>query len=87
MPTAGLYVTVHKGGGVYKHWRLYIDGPSKSEKVIYQVMGSSTRYRFETRQENCREADDLIEMIRLCNVDPAKIGVIDRLAWEAVIHN
>lgn len=87
MSTAGLYVTIHKGGGAYKHWRLHIEGPSERENIIYQIMGSSTRYRFETRQENCRQAEDLIEMIFLCDVDVGEIGTIEKLARAAVIHN
>lgn len=87
MSTAGLYVTIHTGGGVYKQWRLYLDGPSPTQKIIYQVRGSTHRYRFETRTEDYRKSEDLLESIFLCDVELEKFGLVDKFARSVVVRN
>ncbi|KUL81569.1 hypothetical protein ZTR_09937 [Talaromyces verruculosus] len=85
--TAGLHVAIYNDGGVYKHWSLFIDGPTDDEKVLLHIMGSSTRYRFEMRNSNARTSASLSELIHLCDVDVSKIGPIKAAAGNAVIHN
>lgn len=50
-------------------------------------MGSSTRYRFETRNSDARQSNSLVELVYLCDVDPSKISAIKDAAKNAVIHN
>ncbi|OJD25982.1 hypothetical protein ACJ73_02646 [Blastomyces percursus] len=52
-----------------------------------QIMGSSTRYRFEIKNSNVHKSATLLEIIHLCNVDSSKISVIKDAAENAVIHN
>lgn len=85
--TSGLHVAIYDDGGVYKHWGLFIDGPTKSEKIILHIVGSSTRYRFDKRESNARESASLVEMVYLCDVYDSKIGPIKDAAEKATIHN
>ncbi|KAF1826654.1 uncharacterized protein K489DRAFT_398903 [Dissoconium aciculare CBS 342.82] len=86
MPTALLSVAICEGEGVFKHWRLFLEGPSDEEKIIFHIMGSSMNFRYETRRCDARSAEDLIEMIPLCQVNTSKIGAIEAAAEAAVIH-
>lgn len=65
---AGLRVAIYNDGGVYKHWSLFIDGPTDAEQTILHIMGSSTNYRFEMRHSNARKSTTLSELIYLCDV-------------------
>lgn len=85
--TARLYVAIYDDGGVYKHWSLFIDGPTDDEKIILHIMGSSTRYRFDKRNSNARESASLVEMVYLCDVQNSKIDAITDAAENATIHN
>ncbi|PGH05096.1 hypothetical protein GX51_03194 [Blastomyces parvus] len=85
--TIGLFVAIFDDGGVYKHWGLFIDGPTDAEKTLLNIMGSSTRYHFEMRNENAHKSAILSEMIHLYDVDNSKIGAIKDVAKNAVIHN
>lgn len=84
---AGLHVAIYNDGGVYKHWSLFIDGPTKAEQTILHIMGSSTNYRFEMRTSNARESASLLELIHLCDVSASKIDAIKNVAAEAPIFN
>ncbi|KAF4235220.1 hypothetical protein CNMCM8980_003605 [Aspergillus fumigatiaffinis] len=85
--TSGLYVAIYEDGGVYKHWSLFIDGPTALEKTIVHIVGSSTRYRFQERNSNARESASLVEMVYLCDVPNSKINAIVRAAEKTIIHN
>ncbi|KLJ09447.1 hypothetical protein EMPG_15137 [Blastomyces silverae] len=85
--TIGLYVALFDDGGVYKHWGLFIDGPTDAEKILLQIMGSSTRYRFDMENSNAHESAILSEIIHLCDVDNSKISAIKDAAENAVVHN
>lgn len=85
--TAGLHVAIYNDGGVYKHWSLFINGPTDAEQIILHVMGSSTRYRFEMRTSDARKSASLSELIHLCDVPVSKIGSIKDAAGKAPIHN
>lgn len=85
--TSELHIAIYNDGGVYKHWALFIDGPTDPEKIILNIMGSSTRYRFEMRNSNAREEAALLELVYLCHVDNSKINAITDVAQEITIHN
>lgn len=85
--TSELYVAIYNDGGVYKHWSLFIEGPTDLEKTILHIMGSSTRYRFEMRNSNARDSATLFELVYLCHVDNSKISAIKDAARNMVIHN
>lgn len=88
MPSiVGLYVAISEGEGVFKHWALFIDGPTNQERIVLQVEGSSTRFRFERKISNARTSSELLELIPLCDVPTANIAAIDHAAGEAPIHN
>lgn len=87
MPIAGLYVAIYNDGGVFKHWSLFVDGPSAEEKVIFHIMGSSQRYRHESRQSNARQSASLLEMVPLCRIETSKLSDIEAAAQNTVIHN
>lgn len=85
--TAGIYVAIYDDGAIYKHWRLFIDGPGDSEKTILHIMGSSTNYRFEMRNSDARKSDGILELIHMCNVKVSDIPAIKEAGKNAVIHN
>lgn len=85
--TSGLYVAIYEDEGVYKHWSFFFDGPTPEQKIIFQAMGSSTRYRFERLVSNAREAPELIELIHLCDVPSSGFKAIEKTARNTVIHN
>lgn len=89
MPSpVGLHVAIYKEDeGVYKHWGLFVDGPTKDEKIVFQIEGSSTRFRFEREFSNPRTSEGLLELIYLCHVPVDNIGAIDQAAEGATIHN
>nr|POE61838.1 hypothetical protein CFP56_73142 [Quercus suber] len=88
MPTAELSVAVYDNdGSVFKHWTLFYDGPSDEEKFIFNIMGSSTRYRYEKRQSDARASATLLELVTICRVDVSKLSIIEDLAQTAEIHN
>lgn len=86
-PTAKIYVAIYEDEGVYKHWNLFVDGPTDTEKTILQIMGSSTNYRFEMETSNARDIKNHSELIPLCDVPASKIGAIKEAAEQAPIHN
>ncbi|BCS00209.1 uncharacterized protein AKAW2_50550A [Aspergillus luchuensis] len=85
--TSELSVAIYKDEGIYKHWSLFIDGPTDPEKIILHIMGSSTRYRFEMRNSNARYSATLIELVYLCHVDNSKINAIKDAAQKMTIPN
>lgn len=85
--TAGLYVAIYNDEGVYKHWRLFINGPTDAEQTILHIMGSSTNYRFEMRVSDARKSGTLSELIYLCDVPVSKVTIIKEVAKKAPIHN
>lgn len=85
--TAGLYVAIYHNDGLYKHWSLFIEGPTDEEKIIFHIMGSSTRFRFEMRHSDARKSARLFELIHLYDVDVSKIGAIKTAAANEVVHN
>lgn len=85
--TAGLHVAIYNDGGVYKHWSLFINGPTDAEQTILHIIGSSTRYRFQMRNSDSRKSASLSELIYLCDVSASKIDVIKEAAEKAPIHN
>ncbi|PWY80799.1 hypothetical protein BO94DRAFT_470732 [Aspergillus sclerotioniger CBS 115572] len=86
-PTSKLYVAIYNAEGIYKHWNIFIDGPTAKEKIILQAMGSSTRYRFDESNYNARESPDLLLLVYLCHVQNSSFGAIRDAAREVVIHN
>ncbi|OJD25359.1 hypothetical protein ACJ73_03272 [Blastomyces percursus] len=86
-PTVKLHVAIYNDGGVYKHWSLFVEGATDSEKFILHVMGSSTRYRFEMRNSNARESKTLAELVYLCDVPASQVDIIKDAANNTVIHN
>ncbi|KAJ5107477.1 hypothetical protein N7456_004152 [Penicillium angulare] len=85
--TAGIYVALYEDDGAYKHWRLFVDGPTQHEKKILQVMGSSQRYYLDPLNIDARDLPQLLEMIHICDVPTAKIESIEKAGAEAVVHN
>lgn len=87
--TAGLHVAIHENdSGVYKHWSLFIDGPTDTEKIELNIKGSSTSYYFEMMESsNARESASLLELIHLYDADASTIGVIKDAGRNATIHN
>ena len=85
--TVGLHVAFHHDEGVYKHWGLFMDGPTNTDKIVLQIMGSSTNYRFDPITSDPRESDTLEELIHLCDVPVSKINAIKDTARNAPIHN
>lgn len=85
--TVKLYVAIYKDEGVYKHWSLFVDGPTNAEKTILHIMGSSTRYRFEMRNSDAKSSASLSELISLCDVPVSKVGAVKEAASKAPIHN
>ncbi|KAJ9214762.1 hypothetical protein DTO166G4_3594 [Paecilomyces variotii] len=87
-PTTRLYIAFYNDpDSVYKHWALFIDGPTHTDKTILNIMGSSTRYRFEMRTSNPRQEQNLLELFYLCDVDTSRTNTIKHIAENAVIHN
>lgn len=84
---ATLHVAIYKDGGIYKHWSLFVEGPTDEEKIILHIMGSSTRYWFEMRKSNARASSTIAELVTLCDVPVSKIGAIKEAARTAPIHN
>ncbi|KAE8153563.1 hypothetical protein BDV25DRAFT_149090 [Aspergillus avenaceus] len=84
--TTKLHVAIYENEGVFKHWTLLVTG-STHETIILNIMGSSTRYRFEMRGPDERESRDIIEMIHLCDVDASATGAIIDAAENLEIHN
>ncbi|CAG8029917.1 unnamed protein product [Penicillium salamii] len=85
--TAGLYVAIYRDEGVYKHWGLFIDGPTENQRLVLHVEGSSTRFRFDRKFSNARSSQRLSELIHLCDVPISNIAAIDQAAEQAPIHN
>ena len=85
--TTGLYVAIYDDEGVYKHWGLFISGPTDADLTILQIMGSSTNYRFEMGTSDPRKSDTLSELIYLYDVPLSKITAIKEAAKTAPIHN
>ncbi|KAL1860819.1 hypothetical protein Plec18170_001331 [Paecilomyces lecythidis] len=86
--TTGLYVAFYNDpDSVYKHWALFIDGPTDADKTILNIMGSSSRYRFEMRTSNARQEQNLLGLFYLCDVDISQMSAIKNLAEAAIIHN
>lgn len=85
--TTRLCVAIYDDGGVYKHWSLFIDGPTDAEQTIVHIMGSSTNYRFDKRESNARKSAALSELIYLCDVPNSKTTMIIEVAEKAPIHN
>lgn len=86
--TVGLHVAIYKEDeGVYKHWGLFVDGPTQDQKLVFHIEGSSTRFRFDRKLSNARFSKRLLELICLCHVPVGKIGAIDQAAEGAAIHN
>ncbi|KAJ9195208.1 hypothetical protein DTO164E3_6969 [Paecilomyces variotii] len=88
-PTTSLYIAFYNDpDSIYKHWALFIDGPTNADKTILNIMGSSTRYRFEMRTSNPRQEQNLLELFYLCDIDTSRISAIKHIAEnEVVIHN
>ncbi|KAJ5804953.1 hypothetical protein N7474_010840 [Penicillium riverlandense] len=88
MPSSELYVAIYcNDSGIYKHWALFVDGPTDEEKLVFNILGSSTQYRFEMEESNAFLDPTLIEVFPLCDVDSSKIDAIKDAAQNAVIHN
>lgn len=85
--TVGVHVAFHHDEGVYKHWGLFMDGPTNSDQIVLQIMGSSTNYRFDPITSDPRESDTLEELIHLCDVPVSKMDAIKDAARNAPIHN
>lgn len=85
--TAGIHVAIYNDGGVYKHWSLFVNGPTDAEQTVLHIMGSSTNYRFEMRASDARKSATLSELIYLCDVPIAKVTSIKEAARQAPIHN
>ena len=64
-----------------------MDGPTNTDKIVLQIMGSSTNYRFDPITSDPRESDTLEELIHLCDVPVSKINAIKDTARNAPIHN
>lgn len=84
---AKLHVAIYQDEGVYKHWSLFIEGPTAGEKTILHILGSSTRYRFELRTSDARRSASLSELIPLCDVPTSKISAIKEAGRTMPIHN
>ncbi|GJP97641.1 hypothetical protein CBS147343_6682 [Aspergillus niger] len=86
--TSGLHVAIFQNhDGVYKHWGLFLDGPTKLEKTVFQIMGSSTRYYFEKLNSDARESADLLGLVHLCDVANSHANAIEDAAENMTIHN
>ncbi|EEH04313.1 conserved hypothetical protein [Histoplasma capsulatum G186AR] len=85
--TAGLNVAIYEDRGIYKHWLLFIDGPTEAEKFILQTMSCSGNYRFELENLDAHKLLNLSEMVHLCDVDTSEIRAITDVARAAVVHN
>ncbi|PLB43292.1 hypothetical protein P170DRAFT_481241 [Aspergillus steynii IBT 23096] len=85
--TAEIHVAIHHNEGVYKHWTLYINGPTDAEQVVLHIMGFSMNFRFEDRNSDARKEMTLMELIHMCDVPASKISTIRRLAEKMPIHN
>ncbi|KAJ5594731.1 uncharacterized protein N7459_000939 [Penicillium hispanicum] len=81
-----LYVAIYNDEGIYKHWNLFLDGPTTSQKIMLEAMGSSTRYYFQQRIEDARASDILHELIYMCDVPVSTLDAI-QLAKSLPIHN
>ena len=82
-----IYAAISNDGGVFKHWRLFVDGPGKANKIIFNAMGDSGRFRFEESIVNARESATLVELWPLCSVRASNIEDIKKIAREVEIKN
>ncbi|KAM5438526.1 hypothetical protein MferCBS31731_004817 [Microsporum ferrugineum] len=80
----GVYAAIFDDGCFFKHWALFVDGPTK---LILNAMGSSGRFRYEQRTANVREDGTLLELYYICEIDESKaLGVAD-IAANVPIRN
>ncbi|GIK00058.1 hypothetical protein Aspvir_004073 [Aspergillus viridinutans] len=86
MSNVGIYVAIFKGGGIYKHWALFIDEPQADETLL-QVKGSDGRFRYEAEKRDARNSQSLVELVYLCDVDVAKANRIRDVARKIPVHN
>lgn len=83
----GIYVAIFNEGvnqGIYKHWAIFIDGPTKT---ILNALGSSTRYYFDMSTTDPRGSEDLIDLIHMWDVPVSAMESIRMAAENAPIHN
>ena len=78
LPTCYVYVAILPGDGVLKHWMLYIDAPTYTEKPIIHLVGSPDSYRVETRFLTDEDEDNFIDRVNLCDI-PNRQGVYDAI--------
>ena len=75
-----LYVAIDDDGGIFKHWAFFIDGPQKEDKTVLQAMGSSGRFRFESKNSDARLYPSLVELFYICEIDIAKMEDVKAIA-------
>ncbi|KAK2846321.1 hypothetical protein FQN49_005845 [Arthroderma sp. PD_2] len=82
-----IYAAIFDDGCVFKHWALFVDGPTPSTKLILNTMGSESRFRYEQRTANAREDETLLELHRICDIDASKVPDIAGIAEKVPIRN
>lgn len=86
-PKAKISVGIYKGGGVYKHWRLFVEGSEEDDHLILHIIGSSQRFRFEMRAPDANDSSTLLEMVPLCEIPADKVERLVKVAQNQEIHN
>lgn len=73
----------------HEHWALYLNDPSNPIKTIFEVKGSTGRYRYEPeiKPQNVRLSRDLVGLVPICTVEPSKASKIKEIAGTVRVRN
>jgi len=82
-----IYTAIYDETGIFKHWSLFLDGTTDVDKTELQVMGSDGRFWFEEKNANPRDAQDLLELVYLCELDADQLGSIKDIAKRVPVRN
>jgi hypothetical protein len=83
-----IWVAIYNGGGVFKHWALFVEdekGPTRS--FIVHVMGSSRRFRYEQIYSNAYTSQALLELIKVGHVHQNNLSLLRHTARLVRIRN
>ncbi|KAI2974347.1 hypothetical protein CBS147324_3591 [Aspergillus niger] len=87
LATCYLYVIIVPGDGELKHWILYIDAPTWTEKPMVHLVGSPTYYRVEARFLTRNDERRIIKRVNLCDIPNAQNvydDIIDAGEWAEI---
>ncbi|RJE21527.1 hypothetical protein PHISCL_06131 [Aspergillus sclerotialis] len=79
--TLSIYVVIFPRDTPYKHWSLFVDGPSADMKVQHQIVGPNWNGYFEYKKaDDLREGRYPFDLIFLCKVSVVHFDRINFIA-------